>query len=410
MSEYTAQQILQMIEEAGGPENLDLSGKDLSGIDLSPEVIRTELEKRRQKDPEAKPLWVQEEDGRVRGINLKRANLQGAELQRANLQGAWLDGANLQEAELYGANLQGAELWKANLQGAWLNGANLQGARLEGADLQRASLEVANLLGATLDVANLQGATLWAANLQGATLKWANLQGATLGRANLKEVDLFGIENAAGAYWYGAKLDRARMKASALQPAIGEEIDKNYGMAHEVYLAFKVNFEQLGRYADAAWAYQKERNMGRHTHWPRSARRHYGTTELADLAEKGWRGRWGLACFYAWHAWAYIWDWTVELLCGYGEIPRRVLGWGLFALLVFPLLYWFSAGVGMDGVASLKVEDYIIFSLGAFTTIDLAGLEAVGMAGRLLTSLEALTGLFITGLALFVLGNKIRRS
>jgi len=35
MSEYTREEILKMIEEAGGPENLDLSDADLSGIDPS---------------------------------------------------------------------------------------------------------------------------------------------------------------------------------------------------------------------------------------------------------------------------------------------------------------------------------------------------------------------------------------
>jgi len=34
MSEYTREEILKLIEENGGPEGLDLSGKDLSGIGL----------------------------------------------------------------------------------------------------------------------------------------------------------------------------------------------------------------------------------------------------------------------------------------------------------------------------------------------------------------------------------------
>jgi len=44
MSEYTREEILKLIEENGGPEGLDLSGKDLSGIDLNKRAIEVELE------------------------------------------------------------------------------------------------------------------------------------------------------------------------------------------------------------------------------------------------------------------------------------------------------------------------------------------------------------------------------
>ena len=44
MSDYTREEILKLIEENGGPEGLDLSGKDLSGIDLGREAIKAELE------------------------------------------------------------------------------------------------------------------------------------------------------------------------------------------------------------------------------------------------------------------------------------------------------------------------------------------------------------------------------
>jgi len=43
MSEYTREQLLKLIEENGGPDGLDLSGKDLSGIDLGMEEIEAEL-------------------------------------------------------------------------------------------------------------------------------------------------------------------------------------------------------------------------------------------------------------------------------------------------------------------------------------------------------------------------------
>ena len=44
MSEYTREEILKLIEENGGPEGLDLSEKDLSGIGLNKRAIEVELE------------------------------------------------------------------------------------------------------------------------------------------------------------------------------------------------------------------------------------------------------------------------------------------------------------------------------------------------------------------------------
>ena len=40
MSEYTTQEVLKLIEENNGPDELDLSGKDMSGIDLGREAIK----------------------------------------------------------------------------------------------------------------------------------------------------------------------------------------------------------------------------------------------------------------------------------------------------------------------------------------------------------------------------------
>jgi len=45
MSVYTREEILKLIEENGGPEGLDLSGKDLSGIDLGREATVVEVER-----------------------------------------------------------------------------------------------------------------------------------------------------------------------------------------------------------------------------------------------------------------------------------------------------------------------------------------------------------------------------
>lgn len=155
----TRDAVLKMIEEHGGPEGLDLTWRNLEGIDLSSE-------------PDEPPLDLH-------GIILGYANLQEAWLGGANLQKAYLGDANLQEANLWRANLQEAYLWGANLQEAWLWGANLQEADLGSANLQKAGLGSANLQHTDFSLANLQGADLRRANLAKAKLYGAKISHET---------------------------------------------------------------------------------------------------------------------------------------------------------------------------------------------------------------------------------------
>jgi len=161
----TREDVLKMIEEHGGPEGLDLSKKNLKGIDLSSDEPGEALD--------------------LRGIILEGANLQEANLRFINLQGASLLRANLQGADLWGAELQEAKLQYSNLHGAGLWYANLQGA----------SLTLANLQGAFLSHANLQGAFLWGAKLHGTKLWGARLSKASLMRVEIsRETMLEGVD------------------------------------------------------------------------------------------------------------------------------------------------------------------------------------------------------------------------
>jgi len=456
MSEYTTRQILDMIEEKEGPDGLDLSGQDLSGIDLGRQTIQAELEKARKDDPEIKPAWA----SNLGGIYLIEANLQRANLSRANLQGAALFRANLQEANLWEADLQGAMLRQADLQGAHLPRANLQGvdllaadlqgadlagadlqganlslaklqravlleANLQGAklsyasfqratlrraDLQAAKLSHANLQGANLSLAKLQGAVLFGANLQGADLLEANLQEADLSYANLQGADLRRVD-LRGVSLHGARLEHTEIDQESLGPAIGEELAKQYHLARDAYLRLKQNFDSLGDYAASAWAYQKERQMEKQCNAPWRARSIYGEAELGKEASPA-----RLCWFYVWHTAKWISDWIVEYLCGYGESAIRVVLWMALSLLGFATYYWRIVAVwlvepdkGPIGTAS-SFWHYLIYSLGAFTTTEFAGFQAADDRVRLITGIQAVWGIFLAGLLGFVVANKIRRS
>jgi uncharacterized protein YjbI with pentapeptide repeats len=443
MSEYTREEILKLIEEHGGPVGLDLSGKDLSGIDLGREVIEAELERAREGAP---PRWYGGLEGigiNLRGADLQRTDLTGANLQEANLEGASLHGANLrnanlqeanlwnanlQQAILIGANFQEAVLGYADLQGANLEVTNLQEANLEGASLQGANMGCADLQGANMGYADLQGAKLMSANLQeanlgvvdlqGANLAGADLQGARLGYADLQGTNLWGVQ-LQGAFFSGARLDHTEMDQGFLGPAIGEELARDYPGARDAYLRLKQNFDDLGDYAASSWAYRKERQMEKMCSAPWRAREFYGRSQLDDTWDwmetrriagpPTWHPR--VLWFYSRHTLKWLADWFVELLCDYGESIRRVVAWMLLVILGFAAYYQVShAVVTSSQDAATSLWDHLIFSLGAFTTLQPARLQAARPGVELLTTVQAIIGISLAGLLGFVAGNRIRRS
>jgi len=197
-----------------------------------------------------------------------------------------------------------------------------------------------------------------------------------------------------------------------LGPAVGEELAGNYSRAREAYLRLKRNFDDLGDYATSAWAYQKERQMEKMCSAPWRVRKFYGESQLGDFEESGlpaWHPR--VLWFYTRHALKWLADWFVELLCGYGESLWRVLAWMLVVILVFAAYYQVShAVVTSSQEAATSLWDHLIFSLGAFTTLQPARLQAARPGVELLTTIQAVIGIALAGLLGFVAGNRIRRS
>jgi len=470
VSEYTTRKILEMIEENDGPEDLDLAGADLLGIDLSREAVKKELDSLWIENPGAKPTWwfsswCFSSSVWETGVALYGANLEGAILADADLEGANLTGAHLEEANLYKVHLEEAHLQHAHLEEAYLDYAHLERADLTGAYLQKvamrhahleeacldyahleranltqAHLERANLLRthlemAYLDNAHLEGAYLIQAYLQKTTLEGshlegtvlagahlgdailnkANLEGAVLAGAHLPRLDLRNAESIKGIHLYRAWLDDTRLTKKHLGKAIGEElvaISETHAQlwfrAKEAYLGLKTNFEQIGRYDDASWAYRKERRMEKREAW-RLAKDALQERDRSAVIRKTWKTGWDL---------------VVEYLCGYGESVGRVLFWmGFVILIAGPLIF------GVPGLLRWPKENYdtflslsaprrhayayvqhLLYVLDAFTTANFAELQPANALTRFLSALMALIGVFLTGLLGFVAGNRIRRS
>jgi hypothetical protein len=139
----TVERLLLLIEKNCGAEHLDLSGKDLSNLRLTPKALAKIRQKR---NLEGQPVWLMENGGiNLNGVNLSWAVLTGADLTEASLQNADLRGAMLEHVDFIDADLSNAFLWDASLDFAVLDGTKLQGANLFGASFVNSTISRDNI-------------------------------------------------------------------------------------------------------------------------------------------------------------------------------------------------------------------------------------------------------------------------
>lgn len=419
----------------------------LDGIDLSRETWQQVAE-----ETPGASWWSSEAAGvdlrkaSLAKMSLRRAKLNGADLRHADLSGASLSRIELNDALLEGANLEGADLVGGSLERAVLNGAKMKGALLEETHLQNSSLRFADLAESALEHADLRDADLWGAKLQGAMLHRANLKGATLQearamgadfsgcdlrcavlsqarlqRANLTGADLRGAimrdTDLAGAtlreanleglvltgcdltniHLSGAWLEKTKLEQRQLGEAIGEELSGEYEAARQGYLALERNFAELGDPDSSSWAYRRKRRMQKLATRDRSRK----ASSLRSRAR---------------YFGVYLLDQLVEWICDYGESVGRVLATLVIVCIAFAALYGALGGVlatAANGTARVTRHplDLAVFSLFAMTT---SGAPSSGLVPRdakiqLLTGIQSMLGIALTGLLGFVAGNRIRR-
>lgn len=465
-------ELLRLIEENGGPKDLDLRGALFVGdapggepernpIDLSPEALAPLAKAYEQANGGRKAPWIgprggislseaQLQGANLGGAGLQRADfvfaqLQGAVLRRAKLEwaaafcaqleGADLFAAGLQSVLLNSARLRGASLDSANLEGAFLLNAELRGAKLRWAQLRQASPSHAQLQQADLSHADLREAALWEAQLDGAILHEADLQGAYLRRAQLQNVhlesakiqrtDMYDVASLDGARWYGSLLDHTRIKGESLGKAIGDELEAHkgktadaYHRAKEAYLLLKNNFNQIGRYEDASWAYVKEQQMEKMAHY----------WEWRSGVRSAWSSLWGwrpfsggrnlrqagselgsllssfLRAFASGSLWRWFWNRAFEFLTGHGERPLKAVRAGVFVIVAFGGGFWATRAIA-------NFWDALVYSIATFATFNLGrpGLNPEGRGVEIASSLEAILGIGVLALVVFTVGNRMSR-
>lgn len=221
-ADLSARQVTEMFYKARTGTPVDLSGKDLSFLDLAGVDFKGALLS----------------GANLYGVDLKTANLKGSQLagvrlDRAAIEGADFSGANLERASMLrpsvytrlginsgkapkfaGANLRhirltammdGADFRGADLTGArmgphepradissmpssWLRGCNFSGAKMTGADLMWAKLSFSRFVGADVREVNFSGADLSMTDFSGADVRGANFGGADLDGARFSGV------------------------------------------------------------------------------------------------------------------------------------------------------------------------------------------------------------------------------
>lgn len=215
-AELTARDVTGLLyrHDPANPAPPDLSGRDLSSLDLS------EMDFKRARLTVADLFGVDLTNSRLAGVDLTGARLDRSVITRTNFSGAKLSGVSMMRPTLFttlqsdrreAPNFSGADLSNSRLTGNFdttsfreadlsgmkfgphepradisfyprnfCRGCDFTGSKLRGADLYDASFVSARFEGADLSGANLSRTDLSSADLSSADLTGADLSGANL--------------------------------------------------------------------------------------------------------------------------------------------------------------------------------------------------------------------------------------
>jgi len=232
-------------------------------------------------------------------------------------------------------------------------------------------------------------------------------------------------------------LMNTKMKKNQIKNHVLQEEKKEFFQAKEIYLLLKNNFHSIGRYDDESWAFKKEKDMDRKSHWFFSVKKEI---------EKDNEGKRLLALFksgknnskikeknYSFFKWIFsnnfknwFYSGVSSIIYGYGEKPWNVIFSAGILIFIFALLFSLI-GIGNPEIIELKgtaihqnsgnivdlaskgflknnpirnFPDSLYFSLITFTTLGYGDFRPLEGWGRILAGSEAFIGAFM--MALFV--------
>ena len=224
-------------------------------------------------------------------------------------------------------------------------------------------------------------------DLSGSSLMKADFTGANLHCANLSDCNLLGTK------FHDAKLENVNWGNKVIQEEQADQSENQeekldlYEQAEEIYRHLRKVFENQGLFENAGYFFEREMVV-RRKQMPK-----YSTKRLISK--------------------------IVDLFCGYGEQPIRVVVFSSITILGFATLYFFS-GVNFSGeevafnsslsakANALAYLESIYFSIVTFTTLGYGDITPTGLS-RLFAAIEALMGSFTLALFVVVFVKKMTR-
>jgi len=270
----------------------------------------------------------------------------------------------LEQKAKNGESMEGYQLAKTDLEDIYLIGADLRNTNLKRANLSKGHLYNINFKGANLFKVDMNEA-----NLRGANLENADLLGVNFGNALLERIN-WGINN-----MIKNELEAEKEKTRGDKNTVQEM----YLEAEEIYRNIKTNFKNRGMSTESGKFFYREMIMKRKQ------------MSLFSMER--------------------FWSKLMDIICGYGEYPFKIITFSLsfigFNALIYSFLGWNSA----EGVWRLSLNHSLYenlrvlfnsfyYSVVTYTTLGYGDFTPFGFA-KLFAFVEAYSGAFL--MALFVI-------
>jgi hypothetical protein len=350
-----------------------------------------------------------------------------------DLSGLQLEGINLKDAVFpthFGG--QGAI-------GAKFNGSNLSRADFRGVNLQYAQFGMLNNKLTCLGGADFRNTILLNASFQGSDLTCAifgksddkNFGPATLEKTDFRNTNLF-LTNFVDCYFYGTKFEGAFVRGVDISNAhleeadwgsyiIGEEKKGEYYFAEYYYRKFKKWYSEAGMYDIAGEFFFREMTVKRKNLWVDS-----NIIDLLYAADvlglNNFTIRHLRVVYFKKHLWpfkpfelikaifpkkpfAWIWSMIMNLVCGYGERPERVVISAIVIIFGLALAYYF-----LGSFSSSSFLDTLYYSVVSFVALGYGSWAPQPVSwAKYMGAIEAVLGVFMMALFLVTFTRKMTR-